>query len=297
MAERVGGGASEPALFGGKKREGKPRPRRNGEPEGKKTRGKKNPREKKPRLVFAPKQTHHQQRHRQYLSPTKSINQQKPNQTNKTTPKTTNNSTVLEVMAELMGKKTGASHGLGGSMHMYRRQANFFGGCGIVGAQIPLGAGLALAHKYSGRRNVAVRYGFGGVGFFCFFFSLVARSVDRSVGRSVAAAGSGGRGGRFGSRRAGAAPLFSVSRSYQWRRPPACCVLSAGAWSKTGKKGGSKRGRTRPACPPHAPPPHHAKTTPPAPPSPQNKNVRRPPPPRLYYTLYTTFYIHTTTLL
>lgn len=70
--------------------------------------------------------------------------------------------TVLEVMAELMGKRTGASKGLGGSMHMYRREANFFGGCGIVGAQIPLGAGLALAHKYSGRRNVAVTmYGDG----------------------------------------------------------------------------------------------------------------------------------------
>lgn len=63
--------------------------------------------------------------------------------------------TVLEVMAELMGKKDGASHGLGGSMHMYKRDANFFGGNGIVGAQIPLGAGLALTHKYLKNGNVS----------------------------------------------------------------------------------------------------------------------------------------------
>lgn len=55
---------------------------------------------------------------------------------------------VYQVMAELMGKREGAAHGLGGSMHMYKRDTNFFGGNGIVGAQIPLGAGLALTHKY-----------------------------------------------------------------------------------------------------------------------------------------------------
>src|SRR5699024_11015961 len=62
------------------------------------------------------------------------------------------------VIAELYGKKTGSSKGLGGSMHIFSKEHNFFGGHGIVGGQIPLGAGLAFGDKYSKRDSVTLTF-------------------------------------------------------------------------------------------------------------------------------------------
>lgn len=63
-----------------------------------------------------------------------------------------------EIMAELFGKKTGIVKGKGGSMHMFSKEKNFFGGHGIVGGQIPLGAGIAFADKYRGDKTVTLTY-------------------------------------------------------------------------------------------------------------------------------------------
>ena len=60
------------------------------------------------------------------------------------------------VMAELYGKKTGMSGGNGGSMHMFDKEKNLFGGHGIVGGQIPLGAGIAFADKYRDEKHVTM---------------------------------------------------------------------------------------------------------------------------------------------
>jgi pyruvate dehydrogenase E1 component alpha subunit len=62
------------------------------------------------------------------------------------------------VMAELYGKATGCSGGKGGSMHMFSKEHNFVGGHGIVGAQIPLGAGIAFAEQYQGTENVCLTF-------------------------------------------------------------------------------------------------------------------------------------------
>jgi len=62
------------------------------------------------------------------------------------------------IMAELFAKITGCSKGKGGSMHMFSAEHKFFGGHGIVGGQIPLGAGIAFADKYNGNDNVTLCY-------------------------------------------------------------------------------------------------------------------------------------------
>ncbi len=62
------------------------------------------------------------------------------------------------VMAELTGRAGGYSRGKGGSMHMFSQEKNFYGGHGIVGAQVSLGTGLAFAHRYRGDNGVAQAY-------------------------------------------------------------------------------------------------------------------------------------------
>lgn len=60
------------------------------------------------------------------------------------------------IMAELYGKATGTTKGKGGSMHIFDKERNFMGGHGIVGAQIPMGLGVAFAEKYAGTTNLCI---------------------------------------------------------------------------------------------------------------------------------------------
>ena len=62
------------------------------------------------------------------------------------------------VMTELTGRRHGYSKGKGGSMHMFSKERNFYGGHGIVGANVPLGVGIAFANRYRGDRRVCLTY-------------------------------------------------------------------------------------------------------------------------------------------
>jgi pyruvate dehydrogenase E1 component alpha subunit len=63
-----------------------------------------------------------------------------------------------KIMAELTGRSAGYSSGKGGSMHMFSKENNFYGGHGIVGAQVPIGTGIAFTHKYQNQKNICRTY-------------------------------------------------------------------------------------------------------------------------------------------
>ncbi len=84
--------------------------------------------------------------------------------------------TAREVMAELFGKRTGITKGVGGSMHMGNANYNFFGGFGIVGGHVPLASGAAFAAKYRGQDDVALCYFGDGAAHQGAFFEALALS-------------------------------------------------------------------------------------------------------------------------
>ena len=63
-----------------------------------------------------------------------------------------------KIMSELTGRSSGYSGGKGGSMHMFSKENNFYGGHGIVGAQVPIGTGIAFTHKYQNNKNICRTY-------------------------------------------------------------------------------------------------------------------------------------------
>ena len=63
-----------------------------------------------------------------------------------------------KIMAELLGRKDGYCKGKGGSMHMFSKENNFYGGHGIIGAQVPIGTGIAFTHKYNNQNNICRTY-------------------------------------------------------------------------------------------------------------------------------------------
>jgi len=63
-----------------------------------------------------------------------------------------------KIMSELTGRQSGYSAGKGGSMHMFSKENNFYGGHGIVGAQVPIGTGIAFTHKYNNEKNICRTY-------------------------------------------------------------------------------------------------------------------------------------------
>ena len=63
-----------------------------------------------------------------------------------------------KIMSELTGRSSGYSGGKGGSMHMFSKKNNFYGGHGIVGAQVPIGTGIAFTHKYQNEKNICRTY-------------------------------------------------------------------------------------------------------------------------------------------
>ena len=65
---------------------------------------------------------------------------------------------VKRIMSELTGRANGYSAGKGGSMHMFSKENNFYGGHGIVGAQVPIGTGIAFTHKYNSDNNICRTY-------------------------------------------------------------------------------------------------------------------------------------------
>jgi pyruvate dehydrogenase E1 component alpha subunit len=81
-----------------------------------------------------------------------------------------------EIMAELFAKATGISHGIGGSMHLASKALHFYGGYGIVGGHVPLGAGAAFASKYRGDDTVSLTYFGDGAAHQGAFFEALALS-------------------------------------------------------------------------------------------------------------------------